>query len=187
MSANKFILKHHQIEVDYTIGVTPGLTALTYKDGPNVKTFKTNEITTDQTALGSLVARQDNRHGWREVRLLPAPTRRSLGANGEFRDGRRLREVQRAKLNPTSSAVVALHRHERDGADSDRAARATRDRVTLVGWCGRSMGPHQPPASSHGQIGLMVQLRRSRPRIFCVSPRRSRRRSRRVNATPLAL
>ncbi|SRR6266851_5752116 len=56
MSANKFILKHHQIEVDYTIGVTPGLTALTYKDGPNVKTFKTNEITTDQTALGSLVS-----------------------------------------------------------------------------------------------------------------------------------
>jgi hypothetical protein len=56
MSANKFILKHHQIEVDYTIGVTPGLTALTHKDGPNVKTFKTNEITTDQTALGSLVS-----------------------------------------------------------------------------------------------------------------------------------
>jgi hypothetical protein len=56
MSANKFVLKHHQIEVDYTIGVTPGLTALTYKDGPNVKTFKTNEITTDQTALGSLVS-----------------------------------------------------------------------------------------------------------------------------------
>jgi len=56
MSANKFILKHHQIEVDYTIGVTPGLTALTYKDGPNVKTFKTNEITTDQAALGSLVS-----------------------------------------------------------------------------------------------------------------------------------
>jgi hypothetical protein len=56
MSANKFVLKHHQIEVDYTIGVTPGLTAVTYKDGPNVKTFKTNEITTDQTALGSLVS-----------------------------------------------------------------------------------------------------------------------------------
>ncbi len=56
MSANKFILKHHQIEVDYTIGITPGLPALTYKDGPNVKTFKTNEITTDQTALGSMVS-----------------------------------------------------------------------------------------------------------------------------------
>ena len=56
MSANKFVLKHHQIEVDYTIGITPGLTALTYKDGPNVKTFKTNEVTTDQTALGSMVS-----------------------------------------------------------------------------------------------------------------------------------
>ena|ERR1700730_3064289 len=56
MSANKFILKHHQIEVDYTIGITLGLVALTYKDGPDVKTFKTNEITTDQTALGSLVS-----------------------------------------------------------------------------------------------------------------------------------
>ena len=56
MSANKFILKHHQIEVDYTIGLTPGLVALTYKDGPEVKSFKTNEITTDQTSEGSLVS-----------------------------------------------------------------------------------------------------------------------------------
>ncbi len=56
MSANKFVLKHHHIEVDYTIGITPGLPALIYKDGANVKTFKTNEITTDQTALGSLVS-----------------------------------------------------------------------------------------------------------------------------------
>jgi hypothetical protein len=56
MSANRFVLKHNRIEVDYTIGITPGLTALTYKDGPSVKTFKTNEITTDQTALGWLVS-----------------------------------------------------------------------------------------------------------------------------------
>jgi hypothetical protein len=56
MSANKFILKHHQVEVDYMIGLTPGLVALTYKDGPNVKTFKSSEITTDQTAEGSLVS-----------------------------------------------------------------------------------------------------------------------------------
>jgi hypothetical protein len=56
MSANKFMLKHHQVEIDYTIGITPGLIALVYKDGPNVKTFKTNEITTDETALGSLVS-----------------------------------------------------------------------------------------------------------------------------------
>jgi len=56
MSANKFILRHKQIEVDYTIGLTPGLVALTYKDGPDVKTFKTSEITTDQTAAGSLIS-----------------------------------------------------------------------------------------------------------------------------------
>lgn len=56
MSANKFVLKHHQIEVDYTLGITPGLTDPRYKDGANVKTFRTNEITTDQTALGSLVS-----------------------------------------------------------------------------------------------------------------------------------
>jgi len=56
MSANKFVLKHHQLEVDYTIGITPGLPALIYNDGPDVKTFQTSEITTDETALGSLVS-----------------------------------------------------------------------------------------------------------------------------------
>ena len=56
MSANKFVLKHHQIEVDYTVGLTPGLVALTYKDGPDVRTFKAGEVTTEQTAEGSLVS-----------------------------------------------------------------------------------------------------------------------------------
>jgi hypothetical protein len=56
MSANRFVLKHHHIEVDYTIGITPGLPALIYKDGPNVKNFQANEITTDETGLGSLVS-----------------------------------------------------------------------------------------------------------------------------------
>ena len=56
MSANKFVLKHHHIEVDYTIGITPGLPALTYKDGSNVKTFTSAQITTDDTALGTLVS-----------------------------------------------------------------------------------------------------------------------------------
>jgi len=56
MSANKFVLKHHHIEVDYTIGITPGLTALTYKDGSNVKTFTSAQITTNDTALGTLVS-----------------------------------------------------------------------------------------------------------------------------------
>jgi|SRR5579872_3111101 len=56
MSANKFVLKHHQIEVDYTIGITPGIPALIYKDGPQVTKFTTADITTDATALGSLVS-----------------------------------------------------------------------------------------------------------------------------------
>lgn len=56
MSANKFVLKHHHIEVEYTIGITPGIPALIYKDGHSVKNFPANEITTDQTALGSLIS-----------------------------------------------------------------------------------------------------------------------------------
>jgi hypothetical protein len=56
MSANKFVLKHHHIEVDYTIGITPGLPALIYRDGPNVKNFQANEITRNETGLGSLVS-----------------------------------------------------------------------------------------------------------------------------------
>jgi hypothetical protein len=56
MSANKFVLKHHNLEIDYTVGITPGLTALTYKNGSEIKTFQTNEITGETTAIGSLVS-----------------------------------------------------------------------------------------------------------------------------------
>jgi len=56
MSANRFVLKRHQIEVEYTLGITPGLTALTYKDGAVVHNFRSSEITTDETALGTLVS-----------------------------------------------------------------------------------------------------------------------------------
>jgi hypothetical protein len=57
VSANKFVLRHGRIEIEYTIGITPGFVALSYKDGnsPEVD-FKTTEITTDETALGSLVS-----------------------------------------------------------------------------------------------------------------------------------
>ncbi|WP_025041692.1 hypothetical protein [Nitrosospira briensis] len=54
--ANQFLLKGHHIEVKYTVGITPGLIALTYKEGSVSRDFKTSEITTDQTALGSLVS-----------------------------------------------------------------------------------------------------------------------------------
>ncbi len=56
MSANKFVLKHHHVEVDYTLGITPGLPALVYKDGSDVRTFKASEISTVETGLGSLVS-----------------------------------------------------------------------------------------------------------------------------------
>jgi hypothetical protein len=57
VAANKFVLKHHQVEVDYTVGVTPGITALVYRDGSSVpKSFTGPEITTDQTGLGTLVS-----------------------------------------------------------------------------------------------------------------------------------
>src|SRR5271165_1820061 len=56
MSANKFVLKHDHIEVEYTIAITPGLPALTYNDGHGVKSFTAAEITTDDTGLGSLVS-----------------------------------------------------------------------------------------------------------------------------------
>lgn len=57
MSANKFVLKHRQIEVEYTIGITPGLPALIYNDGgPAAKNFTSSEITMDDTALGSLIS-----------------------------------------------------------------------------------------------------------------------------------
>ncbi len=57
MAANKFMLKHHQVEVDYTTGTTPGIPALVYRDGGAApKSFTAAEITTDQTGLGTLVS-----------------------------------------------------------------------------------------------------------------------------------
>ena len=56
MSANKFVLKHHQIEIDYIIGASSALPALTYKDGTTVKTYSPVQITTEDTSLGSLVS-----------------------------------------------------------------------------------------------------------------------------------
>jgi hypothetical protein len=56
MSANKFVLKGHGVEVDYVIGANPGFTALTFKRGTTVETFKPAQIQTDHTGLGSLVS-----------------------------------------------------------------------------------------------------------------------------------
>jgi hypothetical protein len=56
MAANHFVLKHHQIEVDYRIGATPGLTALVYRDGNSEKNFTTAEIYVAGSELGMLVS-----------------------------------------------------------------------------------------------------------------------------------
>jgi hypothetical protein len=52
--ANKFTLKGDGVEVSYTIGATPGISALIYKDQKMSKEFEANEIHTDSTTLGSL-------------------------------------------------------------------------------------------------------------------------------------
>ena len=53
--ANKFTLKVDRVEVSYTIGATPGISALIYKDQKMSKEFEANEIHTDSTTLGSLL------------------------------------------------------------------------------------------------------------------------------------
>ncbi len=57
MPANHFVLRHHDIEVDYIVGITPGIPALTYRDGnSSALSFIDADITTDKTALGTLVS-----------------------------------------------------------------------------------------------------------------------------------
>jgi hypothetical protein len=57
MAANKFVLKHHSVEVDYTIGATPGIPALVYRvGGATVESFLPGQVTTEQTGLGTLVS-----------------------------------------------------------------------------------------------------------------------------------
>ena len=57
MSANHFVLRHHGVEVEYTVGVTPGIPALTYCDGTSLKkSFTEAEIATDETAMGTVVS-----------------------------------------------------------------------------------------------------------------------------------
>ncbi len=62
MAANKFVLKHDEVEVDYTpvdpvLGATSGLPALVYRDGSSApKSFTASEIATSQTGLGTLIS-----------------------------------------------------------------------------------------------------------------------------------
>ena len=62
MAANKFVLKHHQVEVEYTpedpaVGATSGLPVLVYRNGGSTpKSFTASEITAEQTGLGTLLS-----------------------------------------------------------------------------------------------------------------------------------
>ena len=57
MPANRFVLKHHHIEVEYTIDITTGIPSLIYNDGSSAAiNFTSTEVTTDETALGSLIS-----------------------------------------------------------------------------------------------------------------------------------
>jgi hypothetical protein len=56
MAANKFVLKGSRVEVDYTIGITPGLPALIYKAGAFQKSFTSSQILSNDTGLGELVS-----------------------------------------------------------------------------------------------------------------------------------
>jgi hypothetical protein len=54
VATTKIVLKHHKVEVDYTLGATP---ALVYQDGNSTpRSFTTSQIITDQTGLGTLVS-----------------------------------------------------------------------------------------------------------------------------------
>lgn len=56
MAANKFVLRGSGVEVDYTIGGTPGLPALVYKSGAFQRSFTAAQIKTEDTGLGRLIS-----------------------------------------------------------------------------------------------------------------------------------
>ena len=55
MAANKFVLKGSGVEVEYTIGITPGLPALIYTAVTSNKTFTSKQVQTNSTGLRELV------------------------------------------------------------------------------------------------------------------------------------
>ncbi len=56
MAANKFILKGSHVEVEYTIGANPSFPALVYTAGAFQKSFKPDEILSEDTGLGKLIS-----------------------------------------------------------------------------------------------------------------------------------
>jgi len=56
MSANHFVLKAAGVEVEYTIGANPVLPALTYRAGAFQKSFRPDQILTEDSGLGEMVS-----------------------------------------------------------------------------------------------------------------------------------
>jgi hypothetical protein len=56
VSANQFALKHREVEIEYNIGITPGLPVLSYQDASGRRSFTATEVRVEETALGSLVS-----------------------------------------------------------------------------------------------------------------------------------
>jgi hypothetical protein len=56
VTAKKFKMSALGVEVDYTIGGDPVFPALTYKSGALLKSFKANEISSENTGLGTIVS-----------------------------------------------------------------------------------------------------------------------------------
>jgi hypothetical protein len=56
VSANQFALKHRDIEIEYNIGITPGLPVLSYQDASGRRSYTATEVRVEETALGSLVS-----------------------------------------------------------------------------------------------------------------------------------
>ena len=138
MSANHFVLRHHDVEVEYTAGVTPGIPALTYCDGSSPKkSFTGAEIATDETALGTLVSvplQQTIDTGGERFGFVLPQLDVPQGQSGHVRHGGRVREVHRARLVPQGAAVVAGHRAARHGADRHSAALTARHRAAFQPW-----------------------------------------------------
>jgi hypothetical protein len=56
VSANTYTLKHHDVEVEYEVDITPGLAALTYTDSSGARSYPHAQITAENTALGTLIS-----------------------------------------------------------------------------------------------------------------------------------
>jgi hypothetical protein len=55
MIANTFALKGPGVEVDYKVGVTPGIPALIYKAGAFQKSFTSAQVLSNDAGLGQLI------------------------------------------------------------------------------------------------------------------------------------